>query len=147
MLWASLLLKVEVSDRADGRRCGWSMRPARGEKTRFGAGRPPATRGGFTLAPEAFWHGSHVPKNRSSRKADRGPEWAIAIRYPDGGFAYFFEDGSMDRYGKPLERWGRESQARRFESEHEANQIVLAWLRSEPSPPVTYEVVHLRPRS
>jgi len=86
-----------------------------------------------------------VSKNRSSRKADRGPEWAIAIRYPNGQRAFFFESDSMDGFGNPLEAWGRESQARRFESEYEANQLVLAWLESNPAPPVAYEVVHLGP--
>ena len=54
-----------------------------------------------------------------------------------------FEDGCTDRFGKPIEHWGRESQARRFESEHDANQVVLARLASDPTPPVTYEVIRL----
>ena len=88
-----------------------------------------------------------MAKNRTSRQAARGPEWAIGVRFPNGGFSYYFENGETDRAGQPLEQWGRESQARRFDSEDEAQQLVAAWLRSAPMPPVKYEAVHLQPNS
>lgn len=86
-----------------------------------------------------------MAKNRTSRRATRGPEWAIGVRFPNGSFSFYFETGETDRAGQPLEHWGRESQARRFESADEAHQVVAKWLRSAPTPPVKYEVIHIQP--
>ena len=56
--------------------------------------------------------------NRTSRKAERGPEWAIAVRIADGDHLYYLRgpDG--------LERWSlRDSEALRFATEEEAVRV------------------------
>ena len=45
--------------------------------------------------------------------------WGIVVRLRDGSTLYYFPDRTRAAGGRPLELWGRESQAHRFPS-HEA---------------------------
>lgn len=57
--------------------------------------------------------------NRTSRKAERGPEWAIAVRLANGDHLYYL------RGSDGLERWSlRGSEAFRFATEEEAERLV-----------------------
>ncbi|HEX6519709.1 MAG TPA: hypothetical protein VF070_06785, partial [Streptosporangiaceae bacterium] len=50
-------------------------------------------------------------------------EWGVVVRREDGAQLYYFvHEGHVDSWGKPLEFWGRETQAYRFPSEEHARR-------------------------
>ena len=87
------------------------------------------------------------PKAKLSTGGGRSSEeYGIAVRFRDGSCLYYFVDlNSVDDRGRPLERWGRESQAARFADEAEA--LALASTMAVSAAVRGYEVVALRPAS
>jgi hypothetical protein len=75
--------------------------------------------------------------SRESRKAQRAPEWGIAVRLADGSHRYYCLEGAIQG------QWGpRESQARRFASADDAQRQASAFQTNDAAK--EYLVVHLR---
>lgn len=73
----------------------------------------------------------------------RAQAWGIVVILKSGERLYYYDDDyCRDDRGRPLERWGRESQARRFPTENEARRIASSFDVSNPVR--SYEVVQLR---
>ena len=81
-----------------------------------------------------------MSKKGSTRKADRGPEWCVIRRLRDGSICYYFEGNPP---GRPPVAWGRESQARRFATQDEAQQMAN-WMQQS-SKIMHFEVARLPP--
>jgi hypothetical protein len=72
-------------------------------------------------------------------------EWIIFVRLADGTQLYYYTDEHrVDSWGKPLERWGRMSQAYRFPSEEHARHVAAVMQTN--SAAKEYAVVSLPPR-
>ncbi|WP_199444548.1 hypothetical protein [Umezawaea beigongshangensis] len=51
-------------------------------------------------------------------------EFGIVVRFADGSCSYYYlDDRCRDSRGKPVEQWGRASQAARFPSEADARRV------------------------
>ena len=74
----------------------------------------------------------------ASRNAGRAPEWGVAVRLPDGTHLYLCPAGE-GRRGQ--QDWGRQSQARRFDTKEEAERVADAFETN--SAAKEYEVVRL----
>lgn len=62
-------------------------------------------------------------KRKPARPAEQSAGWAIVVRLADGSGAYYYRDPEQrDSRGRPLERWGWESQATPFFAEDEARR-------------------------
>ena len=54
-------------------------------------------------------------------RVEAGRRWAVAVRLADGSRLYYVRDEvHVDAAGRPVETWGRQSQAFAFLSEREA---------------------------
>ena len=74
--------------------------------------------------------------SRESRKAQRAPEWGIAVRLADGSLRYYCLGGGVQG------QWGaHESQACRFDSEDAARRRASAFQTNDAAK--EYLVVHL----
>jgi len=63
-------------------------------------------------------------RRRSVGDRTEAGRWGIAVRLADGSRLYYFrDDDHVDAAGRPLERWGRQSQALAFPSESEAQLV------------------------
>jgi hypothetical protein len=72
-------------------------------------------------------------------------EWIILVRLAGGTQLYYYiDEHRVDSWGKPLERWGRMSQAYRFLSEEHARHVAAALQTN--SAAKEYAVVSLPPR-
>lgn len=89
---------------------------------------------------------ARLKAKRSTGGGRPSKEYGIAVRFRDGSCLYYFVDvNSVDDRGRPLERWGRESQAARFADEAEA--VAVASTMAISGAVRGYEVVALRPVS
>lgn len=80
-----------------------------------------------------------MARNGSTRKADRGPEWCVTRRLRDGSICYYFASAPP----RPPVSFGRASQADRFATEDEAQQMA-DWLQQS-SKLMRFEVARLPP--
>ena len=82
-------------------------------------------------------------KPRGSGKTAQ--DWGIIVRLADGTQLYYYVDERhVDSQGKPLERWGRMSQAYRFPSEEHARRAAATMQTN--SAAKEYIVVRLTPQ-
>ena len=84
-------------------------------------------------------------EKRKPKGSGKNPqEWGIVVRREDGTQLYYFvNERHVDSWGRPLEFWGRESQAYRFPSEEHARRRA-ATMQTNPAAK-EYTVVRLAP--